>query len=194
MDREPRDMSIMGERELVLRAQDGDVPAFEELVDRTQGPLFRFAMGIVRHRADAEDLVQETLLTAWRRLRLLEDPTAFRGWLLQICSRRATDLARRGARRRTDPTAPVDLPEEPPTGAGRDGDPFAQVVVGEQMRTLADVLDTLEPSLRSCWVLREFEGLGYAEIASALGLTESTVRGRLARARQHIIETMEEWR
>lgn len=196
MSRARTDHAAMEERELVLRAQDGDVAAFEELIDRNQGILFRVAMATVRHRADAEDLVQETLLTAWRRLGLLEDPAAFRSWLLQICSRRATDLVRTRARRRTDATAPADLPDERPRGGAPadDADPFARVVVGEQLRTLSDVLEALDEPLRTCWVLREIEGLGYAEIAAALGTTTSAVRGRLSRARRQIITTMEEWR
>lgn len=196
MSQDRLSLDALADRDLVLRAQDGEVAAFEALIDRHQGILFRVAMATVRHRADAEDLVQETLLTAWRRLGLLEDPSAFRAWLLQICSRRATDLVRTRARRRTDATAPVDLPEERPRGDAPtdEADPFSRVVVGEQLRTLADVLAGLEASLRSVWVLREIEGLGYAEIASALGTTTATVRGRLARARQQIITTMEEWR
>lgn len=198
----------MDERALVLRAQDGDVDAFEVLIDRHQSSLLRLASATLRNRADAEDVVQETLLTAWRRLHLLQEPAAFRSWLLQICSRRATDVVRRSARRGTDPLAPEDFPEQEgvggstgtvgsgSAGAGADGhgDPFDAVVVGEQMRTLRQLLDGLEESQRACWVLREIEGLGYAEIASALDLSESTVRGRLARARAHIIARMEEWR
>lgn len=198
----------MDERTLVLRAQDGDVDAFEVLIDRHQSALLRLASATLRNRADAEDVVQETLLTAWRRLHLLQDPDAFRSWLLQICARRSTDVVRRSARRGTDPLAPEDFPEQPGVGgsvgpvgsgsggtnAGGHGDPFDAVVVDAQMRTLRQLLDGLEESQRECWVLREIDGLGYAEIASALDLPESTVRGRLARARAHIIARMEEWR
>jgi RNA polymerase sigma-70 factor (ECF subfamily) len=185
----------MDERTLVLRAQDGDVEAFQVLIDRHQSALLRLASATLRNRADAEDVVQETLLTAWRRLHLLQDPGALRSWLLQICSRRATDVMRRGARRGTDPLAPEDLPEtEGSRAAAGLGDPFDAVVVDEQMRTLGQLLDGLEQGQRACWVLREIDGLGYAEIAAALDLSESTVRGRLARARAHIIARMEEWR
>ena len=61
------------ERTLVLRAQDGETTAFEQLVDRHQGRLFRIAFTVVGDRQEAEDLVQETLVLAWRRLHLLEE-------------------------------------------------------------------------------------------------------------------------
>ncbi|MDZ4232311.1 MAG: sigma-70 region 4 domain-containing protein [Dietzia sp.] len=52
----------------------------------------------------------------------------------------------------------------------------------------------MDPDLRSCWTLREIDGMSYREVASALDITESTARGRLARARTHVIEYMKEWR
>jgi RNA polymerase sigma-70 factor (ECF subfamily) len=79
------------ERALVLRAQDGDPAAFEQLVDLHQGRLFRIAFMVTGDRQEAEDVVQETLVLAWRRLHLLEEPAAFRGWVAQICSRSATE-------------------------------------------------------------------------------------------------------
>lgn len=180
------------DRTLVLRAQDGDSGAFELLIGRYQGRLFRIAYLMLGDRQDSEDVVQETLLTAWTRLHLLEDPEAVRSWLAQICTRRATDIARRRARRATDAHPPQILntrADESPRA-----DPAHTTQVNEQMRALALVLATMEPDLRSCWTLREIEGLSYREIVVALDITEATARGRLARARTHVIEYMKEWR
>ena len=80
------------DRYLVLRAQDGDIDAFGKLVERYQGRLFRTAYMIVRNRHDSEDIVQETLVQAWRSLHLLRDPDAFRGWLMRICTNRPLAL------------------------------------------------------------------------------------------------------
>ena len=82
------------DRYLVLRAQDGDIDAFGKLVERYQGRLFRTAYMIVRNRHDSEDIVQETLVQAWRSLHLLRDPDAFRGWLMRICTNKATSSIR----------------------------------------------------------------------------------------------------
>lgn len=189
------------ERSLVLRAQDGDAAAFERLVDRHQGRLFRIAFMVVGDRQEAEDLVQETLVLAWRRLHLLEEPAAFPGWVARICSRSATDVVRRSARRATAPAAAEDLepalessPSSGRTGPGATADPARSALVNAQMSALARVLATLDPALRLCWVLREIDGMSYREICRAVDASEPTVRGRIARARARIVDEMEEWR
>ncbi|WP_279580319.1 RNA polymerase sigma factor [Fodinicola feengrottensis] len=62
---------------LVARAKDGDVPAYEQLVLRYQGPMFRLAARMLASRGDAEDVVQDVFLTAWRRLPQLQEDAAF---------------------------------------------------------------------------------------------------------------------
>ena len=180
------------ERTLVLRAQDGDTSAFEGLVDRHQGLLFRIAYLMLGDRQDSEDVVQESLLLAWKRLHLLDNPDRFRSWLSRICSRRATDLARRRSRRSTQaqpPEAMESRGDERP-----ESDPARTTQVHAQLHALAQVLATLGPDLRSCWALREVEGMTYLEVARTLGITEATARGRIARARTQVIKQMQEWR
>lgn len=180
------------DRALVLRAQDGDTEAFDALIDRHQGRLFRIAYLVLADRQDSEDVVQETLLTAWKRLHLLDDPDAVRSWLSQICSRRAMDVARRRTSRATDARSPDLLHVHPDDGPR--SDPARTAEVNVQMHALARVLATMEPELRSCWTLREVDGMAYRDVATALGITESTARGRIARARTHVIDQMKEWR
>lgn len=194
------------ERALVLRAQDGEAAAFEQLVDLHQGRLFRIAFMVVGDRQDAEDVVQESLVLAWRRLHLLEDPAAFRGWVAQICSRRATDVVRRLARRATNVAADDDLeassgsPAETASSSrvspnrSTAADPAASALVNAQMRALAGILGSIDPAQRTCWVLREIDGMSYREICRVVDATEATVRGRIARARTQIVREMEEWR
>lgn len=186
----PRDRAP--DRLLVLRAQDGDADAFDRLIDRHQGRLFRIAYLVLGDRQDSEDVVQETLLTAWKRLHLLDDPDAVRSWLAQICSRRAMDVARRRTRRATD-AQPPEILHGQPDDAPR-ADPARRTEVNVQLHALARVLAAMEPELRSCWTLREVDGMSYREVAGALDITESTARGRIARARTHVIDHMKEWR
>ena len=91
------------DRRLALRAQDGDINAFEQLVELYQGRLFRTAYMIVRNRHDREDIVQETLIQAWRSLHLVREPAAFRGWLMRICTNKTASMTRKRQRRATDP-------------------------------------------------------------------------------------------
>ena len=96
------------------------------------------------------------------------------------------------ARRATDAHRPEDLHRhrDPSSRA----DPAHASEVNAQMRALAQVLATMDPDLRACWTLREIDGMSYRQIAAALDVTESTARGRIARARTHVIDYMKEWR
>ena len=184
------------DRYLVLRAQDGDIDAFEKLVKRYQGRLFRSAYMIVRNRQDSEDIVQDTLVQAWGSLHLVREPAAFRGWIMQICTNKATSMVRKRQRRATDPYDAEGL--EGVSGAAEmtsssTADPADSSEVNAQIQALANLLASVEPELRVVWILREIDEMSYEEIAKTLNLTVSTVRGRLARARSLIIRLMKEW-
>ena len=171
---------------LAQRAGDGDAAAFGVLVRRHGGYLVAFATRLTGSRADAEDCVQEALLTAWDQLHTLEDPDRVRSWLSTIVSRKAVDRIR--ARRPAVPIEDVELPSSPAET------PERRAVVSSQVAALARVLDDLPDEQRAVWVLKEVGGHSYDEIAEQLGVTPSTVRGRLARARRAVLEQMEEWR
>lgn len=184
------------DRYLVLRAQDGDIVAFEKLVDRYQGRLFRSAYMIVRNRQDSEDIVQETLIQAWRSIHLVRQPDAFRGWLLRICTNKATSLMRKQHRRATDPYDAESLETASNTAqasANNTTDPADSSEVNAQIKALADILASVPPNLRIVWVLREIDEMTYEEIGQTLNLTVPTVRGRLARARSLVMSMMKEW-
>lgn len=184
---------------LVLRAQDGEASAFEQLVERHHGRLFRTAFMVVGNRPDAEDTVQNTLILAWRRLHLLREPASFRGWLMRICTNEANNVIRRRARNRTeahDHDSLERLSSQPADRAGHSlaADPALTNEVSAQVQALAQMVSTLSPELRACWALREIDNMPYKQIAQTLSITEATARGRLARARAILVRRMEEWR
>lgn len=84
---------------LVMRARDGDMAAYEQLVRRYQGPMYRLAVRMLSSKADAEDVVQEVFLTAWRRLGQLQQDAALVGWLYRMTTNRCLNVIR--ARRPT---------------------------------------------------------------------------------------------
>ncbi|TPW77443.1 RNA polymerase sigma factor [Schumannella soli] len=170
---------------LAQRAADGDEIAFAVLVRRHAGYLRAFAIRLTRSGADADDVVQEALITAWRRLPELREPAKVRGWLATIVARKATDRIR--SRRETDPIDEID------PAAVTDG-PEERAVLSSQLQALAAAVDTLPDEVRVTWTLREISGASYDEIAERLEVPVSTVRGRLARARAHLLEQMMEWR
>ncbi len=184
---------------LVLRAQDGDTAAFEQIVERHHGRLFRTAFMVVGNRPDAEDTVQNTLILAWRRLHLLREPAAFRGWLMRICTNEANNIIRRRSRHRTeahDHDSLERLTFSPGNGnaSSMAVDPAHANEVSTQVQALAQMVSTLSPELRACWALREIDNMPYKQIAQTLSITEATARGRLARARAYLVRRMEEWR
>ena len=187
----------LDEPTIVARAQDGDVEAFEYLVDAYQGRLFRLAYRMLRDRGEAEDAVQETLIASWRKLPLLTSPQAFGGWVYQVVTNRCVDILRKRTASREDVTSAADLHPEAGTGLygrERQADPGYDAQISAQMHSLAGVLNTLPADQRACWLLRELHGRSYTEIAAILKISESAVRGRLARARHHLAEGMSQWR
>lgn len=171
---------------LVQRALDGDTAAFAEII-RRHTPLMRaYVFRIVGSLADADDVVQEACVTAWRRLEELRDPAAVKAWLMRIASREAFT----GIRRRRD-EQPIDGYRDV---ASADALPEQAVIRHAQLKALSDALDRLSDDQRRCWLLREIAELSYAEIAEEMDIAPSTVRGTLARARASIAIQMEGWR
>jgi RNA polymerase sigma-70 factor (ECF subfamily) len=180
------------EATVVGRAQDGDLAAFELIVHRYQGPVFRLAYRMLGDRGEAEDVVQDTLVLVWRKLPSLVDVQAFHRWIYQVATRRCLSVLRTRSLRRTDATDADDLERELPVDAA--ADPAAAAQHAASLRGLDDLLRRLPDEQRACWVLRELHDLTYPEIAFAMNLPVSTVRGRLARARQNLTKGMGAWR
>lgn len=191
-------VSELDEDTVVARAQDGDVGAFEELVKRYENKLYRYAYGMLGNRQDAEDALQDTLIRAWRGLPDITTTGAFSGWVYRIMTRRCLDVLARRKAQRTDAVDPQQLPDTapshdsvaPPTAS----DPATATQARQQMEELAALVQRLPPGQRACWLMHEIQHRPYREIAVALSVPESTVRGRLAHARTRLSEGMTSWR
>jgi RNA polymerase sigma-70 factor (ECF subfamily) len=175
---------------LVGRSASGDEEAFAVLVRRYQAPLYRHAWRLTQDRRTAEDVTQEAFVSAWRRLPSLARPESFRSWLYQIATRRSIDLLRA---RRTEQS--LDALDDAPQGAltAAQPEPAAVAEHREQIADLATALRSLPLGQRLAWTMREIDGLSYDEIATALVIPLSTVRGRIARARHELSERMSAW-
>ncbi|MCT9869847.1 RNA polymerase sigma factor [Paenarthrobacter aurescens] len=176
---------------LAGRAADGDTAAFEALA-RRHGPLMRAtARRLTGSLADADDVVQETLVQAWKQLDGLRDPAAVRGWLLRIVGSRSIDHLRK--RRNHADLSGVEDAVDASSGPKHE-DPESNALNGSRVEALKAALAKLPEEQRRCWVLKEFNDQSYEEIAQTLNISPASVRGRLARARITLARTMEEWR
>ncbi|NMH91456.1 sigma-70 family RNA polymerase sigma factor [Pseudonocardia bannensis] len=183
-------LAELDEKTLVVRAQEGDVRAFEALALRHQATLYRVAVRVLGDPTDAEDALQEALLDAWRRINRFRGDSAFSTWMYRVVTNRCLDMLRR--RRPAVPMDEVgDLPEPAPA-PGRSPERTAELDAG--MAALRAALQALPDELRLCWVLRELEGLGYTEISEITGAGETAVRGRIHRARTRLAAAMRPWR
>lgn len=170
---------------LVVRAQEGDVRAFETLARRHQAALYRLAVRVMGDHAEAEDALQEALLDAWRRLDRFRGDSAFSTWMYRVVTNRCIAMLRK---RRPLPVAEFEDRVVAPDSPERSAE------AGASMAALGAALQGLNDDLRICWVLREMEGLGYSEIAEITGAGEDAVRGRIHRARTKLAEVMGAWR
>jgi len=170
--------------ELIRRAGEGDSRAFHTLVDRHASELFRLALSLSATRADAEDVVQETLLGAYRGMRNFDARASVKTWLKRILVRQA---ARAWNKSRTSRKAlaleAVDVEPPPSPASVREGTATGAV---DRKIDVAAVLKTLPREYREILVLREFEQMSYTEIAESLGVPQGTVESRLHRARAEL--------
>lgn len=170
---------------LVSRAKAGSAEAFEVLVERYGDRVFRVAYRLIGDRSTAEDVAQDSLVSAWRAIGGFRGEAQFSTWLHQITVNAVRSY--QSHRRFTDqltgeePLAPDEQPENLVESRTRDD------ALHQAMRSLP--FDQHAPL-----VLVQFEGLSYEQTAEVLGLSTSTVRGRLARARQALLTSLEEWR
>lgn len=173
MEGRPRD-----DESLVERARQGDVAAYEELVQRYQGIAFRTAYVLSGNAADAEEAAQDGFVKAFRALGRFRRGAPFRPWLLQIVANEARNR-RRSAGRRTG--LALRLASAEPSG-GAAPSPEAALVSLERREALLQALGRLREEDRLVIALRFFLDLSEEETAGALGVRKGTVKSRQSRA------------
>ena len=158
---------------LLRRAAGGDGKAFHLLVDRHADRLYRLAVSLVGNRTDAEDVLQEAFAGAYRSAGSFREASSVKTWLSRILATQAAKWwrDRKGER-----------PEPLHDSAGRSGDESAVTAKLD----LHAALDQLSPEHRQVLVLRELDGMGYEQMAEALGVPRGTVESRLHRARAEL--------
>ena len=186
-------LAALDDQALATRITARDGAAFEALMRRHNSRLFRVARAILKDDAEAEDVLQEAYLDAYRNMSQFRGDAQLSTWLVRIVANRALMRLRQSKRERV--VVPIS---ETSSGGGppRDyPDPSAEsptqtIQRAEIRRLLERRIDELPLTFRAVFVLREIEELSAEEVATCLGIPSSTVRTRLFRARALLREAL----
>lgn len=172
----------MADEEIVRRVRAGQTELFELLLRRYNQRIYRVVRGIVRDDADAEDVMQQAYVSAFRHLDQFEGRAAFATWLTRIAIREATARSRTShpflhiVRAAEGEDIVSDVPEPGP-------DPERRAVAADLMQHVEAEVAALPEAYRSVLLLREVEGLSTEQTAECLDVSTDVVKTRLRRAR-----------
>ncbi len=184
---------VFDESGLVARAREGDLAAFNELVNQYSRKIFRLAKHITQNEEDAEDILQETFLKAFEHLGSFQGQSKFYTWIVRIAVNESLMKLRK---RKSDRTVPLDEPVD--TGedtmvreiAVWDENPEQKYSREELGGILDEAVQSLRPAFRTVFVLRDIEELSTEETAEALEISIPAVKSRLLRARLQLREKL----
>jgi RNA polymerase sigma-70 factor, ECF subfamily len=180
------DHSSTDDRALVRAAQQGDMPAFEELVARHRDKIYARAYSMMRNEEAAIDLSQEAWVKGWQRLRQFQGESSFGTWMTRIVINLCLDQLRKHKRQRAESIEALD---EEAGGVERlmpalTVNPTAGLERQELRQRIDRALGQLSYEHRTVLVLHEFEEMEYKEIAKTMGCSIGTVMSRLFYARR----------
>jgi RNA polymerase sigma-70 factor (ECF subfamily) len=169
------------DQELIAASMDGDRSAFGALVLRYRRLVFGIAYRMCADEGLADDVAQETFVRAWEKLGSFRPEGNWRGWICRIASNLTID-----ALRRQQPRVDIAALSLPASGQG----PESHVLRDERTAAVRSAILRLPVHARVALVLREYEGMTYAEIAEALDIPLGTVKSRLNDARRRLGEEL----
>lgn len=175
--------------DLFLLAKKGDGRAFEQIVLQTERTVYNLALSIVKKKEDAEDVTQETYLRLWRVASELKLEGSLKLYILKAARNLSLDLIRKNSRMNeidtvildSDGEFEIDIADDSP-----DSRPDASYLRKVEKETVLQSIEELPSAAREMIVLRDIEGLSYAEIGAMLGIAEGTLKSKLFRARERL--------
>ncbi|HIA02572.1 MAG TPA: sigma-70 family RNA polymerase sigma factor [Myxococcales bacterium] len=186
------DLTLESEQIALLeRARAGDTQALETLLKAVQPQIYRFSMKMCRHTEDAEDVLQDSMMTLARTFRDFRGASALSTWLFSVArsfcikKRRKSKFAPRVEESldKLDSVTTNTLTSKAPT-------PHDQAENKEVWEQLQEAISSLEPAYREVLVLRDVEGLKAKEVAEIVGISTAAVKSRLHRSRKQLRELL----
>ena len=190
-----RSLTELTDVELVRLAQEGDMTAYEQLVDRYRGKVYSLAFSVVGNTEDANDIAQETFVRAWRALNRFRGQSSFYTWLYRIAMNLGLDLKQRRVRRPTvelDEQLGLEEKQDVDFVGGKAERPSAGIERAELRAAIDKAMAQLSPEHRAVIWLKEFEEVSYKEIAESVGCSIGTVMSRLFYARKHLAKLLKD--
>ncbi len=181
------------EARAIEQVKAGNADAFRVLVDRHSRSVFRIAYRIVGNEADAEDVVQEAFLRAYRQIAVFEERASFATWISRIASNYALDVIRLRGRHEKGRVRSSGDDEPDLMDTLRGNTPGAdRVYYGTQVqRKLGEALEELSPQEKTAFLLRHFEGKSIEEIGAVLGTAPSATKNSIFRAVKKLREALQ---
>ncbi len=184
------------DRELVLRSRGGDLEAFDQLVQRYQGRIYALTYNMTSSRADAEDLVQEVFVKAYRSLGRFKGKSSFYTWIYRIAVNHTINFLRKRGRRTMLSLDDLDgaVERDPDYVALSSGSgPFRMASLAELHEKLNAALQELSEKHRAVVVLHDIQGIPHDHIARMMKCSSGTIRSRLFYARKQLQSALEEF-
>ena len=168
-------------QDILIRASQGDIQAFEDVYKASSSFVFNVALRVVNNREDAMEVSQEVFMIIHNKLKGFRFESSFKTWVYRITANTAINFAKKNSRAKT-------VPFEESYGEGAVlSDVQANMDQEHQSELVDRLLGELNPDQRACVVLRDIQGLSYEEIAQALNININTVRSRLKRSREKLM-------
>ena len=183
------------DRAYVARARSGDADAYRVLVERHGRALFRLAFRMTGNEQDAEDVVQESFLRAYRQLSKFDERASFGTWLYRIAANCSLDLVR-ARKRRSEHLAPADTDrsesEDPVLNLpSLDPTPERSALSSEVRARVAEAMNDLSATERTAFVLRHFEGMCIEDVSRVLECQPGAAKHSVFRAVQKLRRALE---
>ena len=168
-------------KDTLIRASQGDMPAFEDVYKASSSFVYNVALRVVNNREDALEVSQEVFMTIYYKLKTFRFESSFKTWVYRITANCAINFAKKNSKTKTVPF------EEAYGGGAVFNDAQKNLDQEHQEKLVENLLGELNADQRACVVLRDIQGLSYEEMAQALNINVNTVRSRLKRAREKLL-------
>ncbi len=171
------------EADLVRLATSGDMRAFEQLAGAYADRIFAMLLGLLGDRSEAEDVVQDVMLRAWRGIRRFDGRSLFFTWLYRIAINEANRSLEKRSRRPAQVAIDANILQLPAAAAD---EPASRYEQAELRAALREALAGLPTAYRTAIVLRDFEGLSTQQAAQIEGISQAAFKSRLHEARLRV--------